>query len=220
MEARDRDADRIFLLSPARTDGKRAALLFNDAARFELAQRIRSEGGAPIGEVFSFLSGLYFRGKLAYARCFGRAAAPLHGGYVITPNAGLAPVEWNISIATLRGFAETPIDLANERYLQPLRESVAQLREQLTPGSVVVLLGSIATGKYVDPLVTVLGDRLKFPTEFIGRGDMSRGGLLLRSVANPTELEYESIARVAVRTGRRPPKLTPIKPRRGEEPGR
>jgi hypothetical protein len=186
MESRDRDADRIFLLSPARTDGKRAALLFNDAARFELAQRIRSEGGAPIGEVFSFLSGLYFRGKLAYARCFGRAAAPLHGGYVITPNAGLAP----------------------------------QLREQLTPGSVVVLLGSIATGKYVDPLVTVLGDRLKFPTEFIGRGDMSRGGLLLRSVANPTELEYESIARVAVRTGRRPPKLTPIKPRRGEEPGR
>ena len=34
------------------------------------------DGGAPIGEVFSFLSSLYFRGKLTYAQRF---AAPPTG---------------------------------------------------------------------------------------------------------------------------------------------
>src|SRR5438270_1706544 len=61
---------RIFLLSPASCGGKRAALLFNERAEFTVARRIRSEEGAPLGEVFSFLSGLYFRGKLNYARAF------------------------------------------------------------------------------------------------------------------------------------------------------
>ena len=47
----------------------------------------------------------------------------------------------------------------------------------------VVLLGSVATGKYVDLLAAALGARLHYPPTFIGRGDMSRGGLLLRSAA-------------------------------------
>jgi hypothetical protein len=57
--------DRIFLLSPARTDGKRASMAMNPTAKFELARQLRSDVGASIGDVFSFLSGLYFRGKLA-----------------------------------------------------------------------------------------------------------------------------------------------------------
>src|SRR5690606_20239197 len=63
--------ERVFLLSPAHCGGRRAQLLLNEAAEFPLAQRIRSPEGAPLGEVFSFLSGLYFRGKLTYARRFG-----------------------------------------------------------------------------------------------------------------------------------------------------
>ena len=63
---------RIFLLSPAHCGGKRAELLLNDRASFSLAVRLRSEAGATLGEAFSFLSGLYFRGKLAYADHFAR----------------------------------------------------------------------------------------------------------------------------------------------------
>ena len=72
-----------------------------------------------------------------------------------------------------------------------------------------VLLGSIATNKYVDPLTQVFGERLLFPKDFIGRGDMSRGGLMLRHAAAGQELEYIPVA-TAVRHGKRPPKLAPI----------
>ena len=57
------------------------------------------------------------------------------------------------------------------------------LRSVLTTAVVTqfVLLGSVATDKYVGPLLDVFGDRLYFPATFAGRGDMSRGGLLLRA---------------------------------------
>ena len=74
----------------------------------------------------------------------------------------------------------------------------------------VVLLGSVASGKYVEVLQPVFGDRLLFPSAFVGRGDMSRGGLMLRCVDSGDELEYVPIEG-AVRRGRRPPKLTPLK---------
>jgi hypothetical protein len=70
----------------------------------------------------------------------------------------------------------------------------------------VVLLGSIATGKYVDTLIESLGPRLLFPSDFVGRGDMSRGGLLLRSAREGRELDYIPVAG-ALRRGKRPPKL-------------
>src|SRR5688500_14484678 len=98
-------AHRIFLLSPANTGGKRAALLFNERATFPLAQRIRSREGAPLGEVFSFLSGLYFRGKLAYATAFAHGAADT-GSLVITSSRGLVPPDTPIRLADLREFAE------------------------------------------------------------------------------------------------------------------
>jgi hypothetical protein len=76
----------------------------------------------------------------------------------------------------------------------------------------VVLLGSVASAKYVDPLLSVFGQRLSFPPTFVGRGDMSRGGLLLRCVRSGEELEYAPVDG-AVRHGPRPPRL-PRLPRR------
>ena len=74
----------------------------------------------------------------------------------------------------------------------------------------VVLLGSVASGKYVDVLQPMLGDRLCYPTAFIGRGDMSRGGLLLRSVDSGEELEYQALTPGVRPRGSRPPKLIPL----------
>jgi hypothetical protein len=202
--------ERIFILSPAQTTGKRAAMLMPPEARFDLAQRVRSLEGAPLGEVFSFLSGLYFRGKLTYARRFGLASPRLEACYVVTSNAGLVSPDMPVTVETLARYAAVPIDPANERYALPLRDSAARIRQAMASRSEVILLGSIATGKYLEPLLTCFGDRLMFPTTFIGRGDMSRGGLLLRAVANETELEYQSIAKVSQLRGSRPAKLVPL----------
>jgi hypothetical protein len=190
-----------FLLSPARVDGRRAQLLLNPSASFELATQLRSGDGAPLGEVFSFLSGLYFRGKLAYARAFGGDAT-----FVITTDRGLVSPDVVIRLEDLRAFGAVDLAGGDERYIQPLRRDAERLRVALGPDAQVVLLGSIATGKYADVLTAVYGERLLFPTEFVGRGDMSRGGLLLRCVSESRELAYQPILG-ATRHGTRPPKL-------------
>ena len=83
---------RIFLLSPARLDGKRAHLLFQPVTMFPVARALRSTAGAPIGEIFTFLSGLYFREKLAYAEAFARPPQGLNSGvFVITWSAPVSP---------------------------------------------------------------------------------------------------------------------------------
>jgi len=202
--------NRIFLLSPASTGGERAQLVFNPAARFELAQRLRTREGVMMGEVFSFLSGLYFRGKLQYALTFARPPEGLDGILVITPSRGLRPPWERTTLDTLRRFAEVPIDLREPRYTTPLLRDVRALAKRLAPHAQaeVVLLGSIASGKYVELLTGALGPRLLFPSAFVGRGDMSRGGLLLRAVAAGRELDYAPVAG-ATRHGPRPPRLTP-----------
>jgi len=201
---------RIFLLSPARCDGERAKLILNPRAEFPLARALREPDGVEIGEVFSFLSGLYFRGKLAYARAFARAQADGPGTLVITTERGLVAPHARVTSADLCAFAEVDIAGGDERYLAPLRHHVTQLADRLGKDDQVVLLGSIATGKYADTLLGPLGDRLVFPREFVGRGDMSRGGLLLRQVREGCELEYIPVAG-AVRHGTRPPKLAPLR---------
>jgi hypothetical protein len=200
----------IFLLSPANCGGNRARIVMSERATFDLAARLR-RGGAPIGEVFAFLSGLYFRGKLAYSRAF--ACPPdgveLDGGgvFVITPNAGLRSPDTVVTLDAIRTFASVDVSVDNPSYRRPLERSARTLAEDIGECP-VVLLGSIASPKYVDVLLKVFGDRLLFPQEFVGRGDMSRGGLLLRCVAAGEELTYVPIAG-AVRHGVRPPKLDP-----------
>ena len=76
----------------------------------------------------------------------------------------------------------------------------------------IVLLGSIATPKYVDPLLEIFGERLLFPAEFAGRGDMSRGGLMLRCVSAGVQLTYVPLAS-ATRHGPKPPKIGCAGPR-------
>ena len=167
-------------------------------------------GTLTLGEAFSFMSGLYFRGKLGYARTFGRHATPV---LVITPTRGLLPPETIVSAALLREFAEVDVHAGDERYRKPLDRSVRRLAGTLAPDTRVVLLGSIATGKYVEALTRTFGDRLHFPAEFVGRGDMSRGGLMLRCIASGIELDYPVLGADARRHGARPPKLPPL-PRR------
>jgi len=205
-------APRFFLLSPASCAGLRARLLLREEARFDLALRIR-ESGAPLGDVFAFLSGLYFRGKLLYATRFARPAGDLPGTLVITPTHGLVPADAPVRLQDLRRFAEVDIHQDNPRYRKPLERDARRLRRIAGPEAEVVLLGSVATGKYVDLLLGIFGARLLFPPSFVGRGDMSRGGLLLRGAREGKELEYAPVAG-AVRHGPRPPRL-PRLPRSG-----
>ena len=201
---------RLFLLSPARCDGERAKLVFRPEADFALARALREEHGAELGEVFSFLSGLYFRGKLAYASAFARPVPGAPGTLIITTDRGLLPPTSRVRVEDLRAFACVDIGAGDGRYLAPMRRDVEALARSLGSADEVVLLGSIATGKYVDTLLDVLGERLVFPEEFVGRGDMSRGGLLLRCVRDGRELTYVPVAG-AIRHGSRPPKLEPLR---------
>jgi hypothetical protein len=183
---------RVFLLSPASVAGQRCKQLLARGAAFELAQRVRGEG-APLGEVFSFLSALYFRGKLTYARKFAAPPPGVPGVLVITPERGLAAPETTITVRDVRAFARVPIDAGERRYTQPLREHAHALKQRLPRKAEVVLLGSIATPKYVGVLLPVFGRALLFPGDFVGRGDMSRGGQLLRAARAGVELAYRPI---------------------------
>lgn len=197
----------VFLLSPASCAGKRTDVLLNPRADFPLAVQLR-QGGVPLGEAFSFLSGLYFRGKLAYARAFGSPPPGVEPALVITTNRGLLPPDTTVTAADLRAFGAVPIETAGDVFTRPLREAALRLRAACPPATRVVLLGSIATAKYTDVLLEVFADALLFPLAFVGRGDMSRGGLMLRCADLGTELEYVPV-RGAVRRGARPPKLEP-----------
>jgi hypothetical protein len=198
--------NRVFLLSPAHCGGERAKLLYRPEARFELAVKLRTPQGAPIGDIFSFLSGLYFRGKLAYARRFAAPPAGMPGQLVITTNRGLLPAETYITLKELQKMGSIPIDADDRRYRAPLNRAVRELSERGGDDCEFVLLGSVATGKYVDVLLKHLDSRLCFPADFVGRGDMSRGGLMLRCVQESRELSYLPI-HGATRHGQRPPKL-------------
>ena len=206
---------RIFLLSPANCGGTRAKQVLSPRAQFALAAALRSPSGASLGEVFAFVSGLYFRGKLTYARRFAAPPEPdnpiVGGGvHVITPNAGLRGPDTLVTHAAVRGFGRGDIDANNARYRRPLEQSARALLTEIGPDCDVVLLGSVASPKYVDILTAIFGTRLRFPTDFVGRGDMSRGGLLLRHARDGVELPYGPVLG-AVLHGARPPKLPPIR---------
>lgn len=205
---------RIFLLSPANCGGSRARQLLTPNTQLPIGVRLRASGGAPIGDVFAFVSSLYFRGKLAYARRFARPPEVGHpvvagGVHIITPNAGLRVPEHPVTADDVQRLSRDLIAAGNAEFTTPLARSSRVMLREIGADCDVVLLGSIASPKYVDVLLDVFGDQLRFPLDFVGRGDMSRGGLLLRQVAAEVELAYGPV-RGAVRTGVRPPKLTPL----------
>jgi hypothetical protein len=206
--------NRVFLLSPANCGGRRAKQVMSPNASFALAAALRSPDGAPLGDLFSFVSGLYFRGKFTYARRFAQPPDSGHavvgdGVHIITPNAGLRTPDTRVTHAALRAFARGDVDAANARYRGPLEASARGLLAEIGPDCDVVLLGSIASPKYVDVLTGIFGERLLFPVAFVGRGDMSRGGLMLRHATDGVELDYVPVVG-AVRHGARPPKLPPL----------
>src|SRR6266542_1387715 len=196
---------RIFLLSPAYAGGERARMILSDGAQFELARKLRGKSGAPIADVFTFLRGLYFRGKIAYATTFARPARGMAGVFVITPTRGLVDARTRIHLDDLREFATINIHETDSRYRAPIERDSRRLAKRLPPRSEIILLGSIATGKYVDVLLANFRGRLRFSAEFVGRGEM-----MLRCAVDRQELSYIAVAG-AILNGRRPPKLAPRK---------
>lgn len=194
-------------------------MLLAPGAGTEAARSLRA-GELTIGDAFAFMSSLYFRGKLAYARAVVARRGETATALVITPTRGLVSPNAMASVALLEEFAATDIAAGDVRYRAPLERDLAALARRLTSDAAVVLLGSIASDKYVDVLAPVLGGRLRYPPSFIGRGDMSRGGLLLRSAAAGVELDYAPLGAASSRRGARPPKLDPPSPTGGKHPTR
>jgi hypothetical protein len=166
---------RIFLLSPANAGGLRAKMIMSENARFILARRLRNDG-LPLGELFSFISGLYFRGKLAYARAFASPPTGVPGIFVITAGRGLVSPDALLTHEEMMKIADVPVDATDPRYRGPLERDAQELLRRAGKRCEIVLLGSIATAKYVEPLLGIFDERLLFPSAFVGRGDMSRGG--------------------------------------------
>lgn len=181
------------LLSPAKLSGQRGRLLLDGNADFPLARRVRSREGAALGEIFSFVSGLYFRGKASYARLFARSTDGSPAAFVMTAGGGLLGLDEPVGLERLRGWAAVPIHAENPHFTAPLVRQATTLLDAHAATTRFVLLGSIASDKYVVPLLEVFGPRLLFPREFLGRGDMSRGALLLKAVRNAEELAYAAV---------------------------
>ncbi|MGI8962393.1 MAG: hypothetical protein ACR2IV_22070 [Bryobacteraceae bacterium] len=197
--------NRVFLLSPAKAGGRRYDMLLREQASFDLAVELR-EGTAVIGEVYSFISGLFFRGKMAYAEVFRATPPGIPPALVMVPGMGLVPPDTPVAIEQLRAIAEIPVDESNHTYREALLRGARLLDQHAGPACLYVLLGSIASGKYTSPLLEVFGERLVLPADFVGRGDMSRGGLMLRCAHSGIELSYTPV-QGAVRHGVRPPRL-------------
>ncbi len=182
----------VFVVSPADGAGKRARALMNPAADFAVANRLHAPkgGGITLGEAFSFMSQLYFRGKLAYARAFANPPPAVGGVHVIAPGVGLMDPDATIGVETLRGLAAVPIDPRDPTYQRPFERDASLLAEALGPAGRAVFLGSMATNKYLEILDAVFGDTLLVPQDLIGRGSLSRGALLLRCAEAGTPLVH------------------------------
>jgi hypothetical protein len=198
---------RIFLLSPAKAGGRRYSILTSDKASFELALKFRA-GSATLGEIYSFISGLYFRGKIAYAAAFGAVLGQSSNALVIVPGLGLLPPETVFSPEQLKATAQIEVDEDNPIHHDALLAAAGSLDRATGHQCSFVLLGSVASAKYTTALLKVLDHRLLFPAEFVGRGDMSRGGIMLRSAASGEELTYIPVSGAQLR-GPRPARLKP-----------
>jgi hypothetical protein len=122
----------------------------------------------------------------------------------MAPVLGLRSPETAIATHHLRAMGE--LEVESEAYVVQLRNDALAINAEIQVDTQIVLLGSIASGKYVDTLIDVFGARLVFPEAFVGRGDMSRGGMMLRAAKSGEELAYAMVAGTQ-RHGKRPPKL-------------
>jgi len=179
----------IYLLSPANSSGRRGQILLNPKADFELARRLRTTG-ITLGEAFSFMSALYFRGKLEYAKALCCLSNRTPGTLVITSSRGLLRPETMVQLEDLEEITAERILPDNPQYRDPLERDLRTLSEMMGAAGQAVLLGSIATRKYIPILLETLGERVFVPRKFIGLGNMSRGALLLRCAKERRELEY------------------------------
>ena len=196
--------NRVFLLSPANCGGARAKQVLSPDAHFALAEELRSPCGAMLGDVFTFVSGLYFRGKLTYALHFAAPPSPRIRSSAAASSSSrrarvfAAPTRWSLMrrCRRLPGATCTPTMPATVG-----RSSAAPACSSARSGPAArsCSLAASRRRKYVDVLLEIFGDRLRFPVEFVGRGDMSRGGLLLRKVREGTELEYVPVAGAVLR---------------------
>ncbi len=187
----------VFLISPANLNGLRAKQLMSPRAKFDAAVMYRSPEGVPIALAFAYMSSLYFRGKITYALHF----SDLDHVRVIAPGFGLVRPDWRITEERMKTLRKTEVDVSERNYRKPLERDARDLAESIDPQLPVVLLGSVASGKYVDVLWPIFGERLVFPAMFAGLGDMSRGGLLLRAARADKELEYASLSGPRRRSG-------------------
>jgi hypothetical protein len=172
-----------------------------------LAHKLR-RGEATIGEVYSFMSGLYFRGKISYSEAFPAAPSGVSPAFVIVPGHGLVAPHTVTSVEQLQAISQIEVDEQNPVFRKALADAAIALDQQTQQQCCYVLLGSVASAKYTEPLLEIFGERLLFPGEFVGRGDMSRGGLMLRSARSGSELSYIPVRGAQLR-GVRPPRLTP-----------
>ncbi len=181
---------KVFLLSPASLSGLRAKQLTSPRSQFDVARMYRSPEGVPIALAFAFMSALYFRGKITYALHFAKPSDI----FVIAPGFGLVPPDWPINEERMKVLSRTPVDVRKRNYRKSLERDALALAARVGPDTQVILLGSVASGKYVDILLPALGEHLRFPAIFAGLGDMSRGGLLLRAVRANRELDYTPLS--------------------------
>jgi hypothetical protein len=127
---------------------------------------------------------------------------------VIVPGLGLLPPETVFSPEQLQATAQIEVDADNPAHHEALLEAAASVDRATCHQCSFVLLGSVASAKYTTALLKVLDQRLLFPAEFVGRGDLSRGGIMLRSAASRQELSYIPVSGAQLR-GPRPARLNP-----------
>ena len=87
------------------------------------------------------MSGLYFRGKLAYSAAFAAPPDGMPGSLVIAAGRGLLPPSTVIGLSELCAIAEVPVDLGELRYREALERDAVRLHQAAGPDSEIVLLG-------------------------------------------------------------------------------
>ena len=200
---------------PTAAAGARQQVLSPQAAFAARRGSCARAQGAPLGDVFTFVSGLYFRGKLAYARRFASPPEPR-----IRRRLGRARHH-----AERRApQPETPVTRRRAARLRRRRRrsrptratggrsSGARARwlREIGADCEVVLLGSIASPKYVDVLLDDLRRAPAVPDRFRRpRRHEPRRPAAAQARARASSSTYAPMAG-AVRHGARPPKLPPL----------